>query len=99
MNIESADNVVGVCKCCSDEMKKAWQNKNKNIKINIGDHVKVAIKDKNGSEHLWFEIIQITGEKYLGRCDNEPVLVKSIKYGLLHEFKFKDIENHMPLGS
>jgi uncharacterized protein YegJ (DUF2314 family) len=79
-------------------MRKDWQKKNKNLKINIGDFVKVKVTDKNGTENLWFGVTKKllwTKNQFIGTCDNTPVIVECIKYGELRRFDFKDISNYI----
>jgi hypothetical protein len=72
-------NVVNICIDCSEKMKKDWQKKNKKIKakMRVGDYVKLAITDKNGTEHLWFEIITINN--VCPTCKGEDTYESSLR--------------------
>lgn len=92
---ELHNNTIKLCKDCSDERKNEWQKKNKNLKISKGNYVKLAIKDKNGTEHLWFQITFINGKSFIGKCDNTPVVIEKLKYNDSLTFKFEDIEDYI----
>lgn len=122
---EKISNIIGVCKECGDDRKASWQKSNKGLKIGIGDYVKVAVTDKKGTEHLWFQIIAVNKlcptckgkdvyessnnpdythrcnncgdyfNEFMGRCDNDTILVKSIKLDDIYNFKFTDIEDYI----
>ena len=126
---ENINNIIGVCKECGDDRKASWQKSNKGLKINVGDFVKIAITDKKGTEHLWFQIIAVNKvcptcksddvyessnnpeythrcnncgdyfSEFIGRCDNDAILVKVIKLNDLDKFTFKDIEEYLKGGS
>ncbi len=92
-------NIEYMCNCCAEERKQKWQMENKDLKLQIGDYVKIAIEDKEETEteHLWFEVIGFKDKNLIiGRCDNNPIAVYNIKYNQVHTFKFEDIEAYMP---
>ena len=93
-SIENPDNIIGMCACCSEKRHQEWQLLHKNLKVNTGDEVKIKVEDKNGTEYMWFRILDIKGKEISGQCSNEPCLVKCIKYGDLIKFKFKDINDY-----
>lgn len=70
---ELTKNVIYKCKDCWNKEKKTWQKKNKLLKINTGDFVKIPITDKNGTEHLWFEVININENKKCPTCKSDDV--------------------------
>jgi uncharacterized protein YegJ (DUF2314 family) len=92
--MESPENVIGLCACCSEERHKQWQTDNKNLKVKTGDMVKLKVEDKNGTEYMWFRVLDINRKDMTGQCGNEPVVVKCIKYGGMKKFTFKDINDY-----
>ena len=92
--IELPENITTLCACCSEERHKHWQENNKNLRIKTGDEVKLKVEDKNGTEYMWFRILDIKGKEISGQCGNEPCLVRCIKYGDILKFKFKDINDY-----
>jgi len=91
--IEADKNVLKVSKELGDKRKKIWQEKNKGLKINVGDCVKLAISDSNGEEHLWFQVKEVN--PLVGKCDNTPIVVEKVKFNDIIPFKFEDIEDHV----
>jgi uncharacterized protein YegJ (DUF2314 family) len=86
-----------MCKDCGDKKRQEWQKKNKQKKIRIGDFVKIPVSDINGTEHLWFEVYKkYLFNRYIGRCDNTPIVVEKVKYKGLLLINRKDIEEHIP---
>jgi uncharacterized protein YegJ (DUF2314 family) len=54
--------------------------------------LKVRIKDKlNNVEHLWVDDIRKENDKIYGTVQNEPVRVKTVKYGQVIEISEEDI--------
>lgn len=91
--MEKPTNIRAVCKDCSEERHKQWQQENSDKKIKEGDFVKIAVTDNKKVEHMWFRITQIVTDKdFFGELDNEPVLVNNIQYKDEITIKFKDIE-------
>jgi uncharacterized protein (TIGR03067 family) len=43
--------------------------------------VKVAIKDGDRTEHLWLAPIRLENGQFVGRVNNEPTIVKTVKFG------------------
>jgi hypothetical protein len=90
-------NVGIICKECSDERYKKFQSQNVGRKLNIGEFVKIPIKQETETEHLWFEVTEIIGiDKYKGKCSNLPMLITIIQENSIIEFEFKDIEQIYP---
>jgi uncharacterized protein YegJ (DUF2314 family) len=46
-----------------------------------GFAVKFAIKDKNGTEHFWVTDVAFDGSTFRGKINNEPEIVKTVKFG------------------
>ena len=89
---EIDNNMEYYCEHHSDERLKEWQEHNKDVKVEAGDHIKVSFpaahpEDPGGEltkEWMWVEITSIqkskTGEdRILGRLDNEPVYITNPK--------------------
>jgi uncharacterized protein YegJ (DUF2314 family) len=87
-------NVLHMCKECSEQRKEQWQRQHPLLIGQLGDYVKIAVSDKNGTEHLWFKIIKSTKSGLLGECNNYPIMVKNIKFGELLEFKMNEVEDY-----
>lgn len=93
---EPEENFILICKSCGDERKNNWQKNNKHTTVKIGDFVKItACSLNNQKEHMWFKVIKFDNGKIIGKCNNDPQIV-NIKCGDLINFKFEDIEDHIP---
>lgn len=46
-----------------------------------GFSVKIAIRHDNGNEFFWIAPFEKTGDKYIGRLNNTPRLVKNLQHG------------------
>ncbi len=90
---EGDENTLLVSKELGEKRKQIWQEQNKGLKINVGDCVKLAITDTNGTEHLWFEVKKIN--PFIGKCSNVPVVVEKVKYNDLIPFIFEEIEEYV----
>jgi hypothetical protein len=79
--MESIKNIKPVLKSKMDERKQTFQKMNPGRVLNIKEFVKLAIVEDETCEYLWFQVIKIIGkDKYQGRCDNVPVMLKKIKF-------------------
>ncbi len=56
-----------------------------------GHAVKVGIRAGSDIEYLWIGTLTIDGERFSGRIDNEPRIVKTVKVGDVHGFVRGDI--------
>ena len=77
-------NTVHICSECSAKMRKAWQKKNKRLKIQIGDFVKVAITDGKVQkiENLWFEVLAVN--KICPTCKSDDVYESDLNPDYTH---------------
>ena len=63
------------------------------MKYKVGDYVKVWVDEEGRKEGLWFEILSFKGEgHFVGKLNNDPVLVKRIKDEDVIEIPLKNIE-------
>ena len=82
---ELKNNTIGMCKECSHERQKKWQKENKKLKdggINVGDCVKLPITDENGTEHLWFEVMDVN--KVCPTCKSDNVYESNLNKYFFH---------------
>lgn len=76
---EPEDNIEHVCKDCGLENKGKWANSPD--EFFAGKHVKIVFRDEHGGERMWLKVLKpLSNGKLLGRLDNEPVTVRSVKY-------------------
>lgn len=87
--MEEQGNIMVVCKECSEEM---YPDKG-TFDVNVGDSAKLKFTDENGSEYMWVEVVKVDREnnKYEGCLDNDPVLIKCVKYNDNVSFGKEDI--------
>ena len=67
---EPKTNIGLVCPNCMDERKATTQSKLKNSPPVTGAYAKIALKDHNGTEHIWFKITSIINGSITGILDN-----------------------------
>ena len=79
-------NIVSVCKECSEQIHQDWQKKNKDLHIEEGDYIKIALTDKKRTEHMWFKVDLVVNEKEF--IHNSVFNVFSNNYKLLLSYKF-----------
>lgn len=80
-------------KKCAETRRRAFHARNQGRILKAGEFVKLQITDGQEAEYLWFEVmLALDGDVYLGRCDNEAVLVKSVMYDQVIRFVFDEVE-------
>tara|TARA_B100000686_G_C16451298_1_gene792197 strand:+ start:170 stop:517 length:348 start_codon:yes stop_codon:yes gene_type:complete len=58
-----------------------WQKNNKNVKVEVGDHVKVGFParipgtNELTKEWMWVKVRSIQNKRIIGYLDNEPVYI------------------------
>jgi uncharacterized protein YegJ (DUF2314 family) len=55
--------------------------------------VKVPITDSNGTEHFWLSKVRYADGKFTGTIDNDPDIVKCVKFGQEYTIKQSDISD------
>lgn len=99
--MSNKNNIVLVCRTCSDNWHKMWQDENPHAIIRTGDHVKVCISETDNSEtrreHVWLKVSdQITRDIYSCNLANEPINLKKAKLHDEYAIRYSDIEDHWP---
>lgn len=90
--MESIKNIAIVCGECMDKM---FPNKGQ-FDIKVGQSVKLKftnISAEIGDEYMWVEVTRVDkkNDKYEGILDNDPIIIKDIKYGDGVIFKKEDV--------
>lgn len=84
-------NVILVCKECSENM---FPNKG-TFDVQVGDFTKLKFADDSalGAEYMWVEVTKADKDnnKYEGRIDNDPIVVKSVRFNDIIKFQKEDI--------
>jgi uncharacterized protein YegJ (DUF2314 family) len=93
--MESKDNIVMLCKDCSDQRRKDFQKTFDKYSLEVGDMIKANFKERKKSEHMWVEINSIAKDGVFGFLRNEPTIIKWVSEGDEVAVKFKDIEGHI----
>ena len=57
--------------------------------------VKVAVKDGENVEHFWLVDVKYDGQKFTGKIDNSPQIVKNITEGQVYDVAKGDIADWM----
>lgn len=67
-------NIRAICPDCVTDTRRKFQE---NIPtINIGDYVKATFSRADGAtEHMWFQVEEITEDTFSGTLANDPVIV------------------------
>jgi uncharacterized protein YegJ (DUF2314 family) len=86
------NNIVAICKECTEKRKDDWQNTNKTTKIPIGAFVKIEFREKSKVEHMWVKITKKDKGNFYGTLNSKPTYIKNIKYGGLVFFTRNEIE-------
>lgn len=83
--MENETNIVLTCRECSDEM---YPNKGK-FDVKVGEFAKIRFEAENGltSESMWIKVTKVNGDELEGVLDNDPIFIKSVKYGDIVKFK------------
>ncbi len=92
MKSKHSSNIIGICPDCSDQRRKDFHEENPECNLTPGDYIKVAVQDDGETEHMWFKVLFIDGDKIVGQLDNYPVVVTNISYGDDFEFTYQDVE-------
>lgn len=61
--------------------------------------VKIGVRDGKYTEYFWIGDFAQTENEFSGRIDNEPALVKNVKYGQIYRFKKAEIVDWMYIDS
>lgn len=89
-------NIELICDNCMDKRKKEMQKVINDINLKVGDYVKIALTDDNGTEHMWFIIQSINNDRSItGKLDNDPLFLEC-ELGDIFHFKKDDIEQYIP---
>lgn len=70
-----------------DTVKKLFKKKENEILIKIG----LPFKDSDGFEHIWFELMEIKGDKFRAKLTQEPYDIDDIHTGDERWFELKDV--------
>jgi len=92
---EDPNNIIGMCKKCSDKRRADFQKIFNKDMLKVGDYVKICFKQGKKREHMWVKIISID-KKIFGLLDNEPVLVDNVKYQDIVRVKLSEVEDLLP---
>jgi len=92
MKNEPENNIIGICANCSNQRRNEFQEKYPECNLKLGDYVKIAVKDRDQVEHMWFIVQSVDGNKIIGQLDNIPVLVTNISLGDEYGFAYKNVE-------
>lgn len=89
--MEDLKNIVSICKECSE---KIFPDKG-TFDIQVGDVAKLKFKDEFGTEYMWVKVIKVDKDnnKYKGSLDNDPVIVRYVRYNDIIEFRKEDVLN------
>ncbi len=60
-----------------DYVEKAFKNKENSVLLKIG----LPLKEKGKFEHIWFELLEIKGDKFLAKLTQEPYDVSTMHTG------------------
>ena len=60
--------------------------------------IKVKITDKHGTEYFWLTGIQIQGDQFTGIIDDEPGIVRNVKFRQSYSFTFDDVSDWLYLS-
>jgi uncharacterized protein YegJ (DUF2314 family) len=92
--MEDKKNIVVMCKKCGDMRKHDWQARYKDTKIKAGDLVKLCFMEGKFGEHMWVEVTEtLPNDRFKGRVDNEPLLLKKVKLNKIVGFCKNDVED------
>lgn len=75
--MESRDNIMFVCKECSQEMYP----KKGTFDPKVGDSIKLKFSESGRNEYMWVNVTKCDGEKYEGVLDNDPIFIEGLKCG------------------
>jgi uncharacterized protein YegJ (DUF2314 family) len=81
---ESPDNIRRVCKDCMEKNKGTFD-------IEIGDYVKLRFGGIGPGEYMWVKVNNISGKKFVGTLDNDPVFLENVKCGDVVTFDKGDV--------
>lgn len=70
-----------------DYVKKAFENKDNKIIIKIG----LPLEEEGQFEHIWFELLEIDGDKFKARLTQEPYYFDNIHEGYEAWYTINDI--------
>lgn len=68
-------------------VKEAFKNKDNAILIKIG----LPLKEKGKAEHIWFELLEIKGEKFKAKLTQEPYDIPDIHTGYEAWYTIEDV--------
>lgn len=98
-NKEPLSNIAMVHRECAQKRLDAWQANNKDTVIKEGDAVKVMFVDENEKvlEHMWVRVKDISEDFKLltGVLDNDPFLVKNVKFGQVVTVRRDHVSQHL----
>ena len=91
--MENENNIVLMCKDCSNERRNNFQNTFDKYSLEVGNMIKKDFIEGKESEHMWVQIVSITKTGIKGLLANEPFVIKNLKLGDKVIVKFTEIED------
>lgn len=97
-------NIFKVCGSCVTERLTSWQEHHKELRLQVGDFVKVALSigDSEQTEHMWVEIKRFpcnaSDPKIEGELRNDSVLCSWLTYGTKVTFQRTEISDYCKDG-
>ena len=92
--MENKDNIIHLCKHCSDERKKEFQKTFNPKIIKKGDFIKKEFRERKKSEHMWVKVVELGKDFIKGYLVNEPNSIKNFKLKDFVKAKFDEIEDY-----
>ena len=97
------ENVIHICKECSDDRKKQIQSDIENIitkcrkAYNLKNEVffKVSFADDKMTEHKWVKVTKMDVDSFTGTLDNVPLKLKNYTVGDTTTRAFTEIEDYI----
>lgn len=72
-------NVFAMCDDCADYHRELF--KKSGAVPEIGDEVKVFLREDNQVEHMWLEVLQKDKESFVGKLLNYPTILQHLSFG------------------
>lgn len=89
------NNIVLMHKECGKKRREDFQNKFDKYILEVGCYIKKEFKEGISSEHMWVKVIALKQKSVVGVLDNEPAVLKNVKFGDAVEVKLNEIEDYL----
>ena len=94
--MEDLSNIKPVTAETVSDRQRLFRTVTPRSEVKIGRYVKIPFEEMDGErtlrEHMWVEITQDANGEFIGRLDNDPLILTNVKFNDIVTVDFDQIE-------